>query len=171
MRIVASIIIVVINFLLQSTFFSRFSFGGIVPNLLLITTASIGFLIGRKYGLYVGFFAGLLVDIFFGPIIGIYALLYMYIGYINGSFKKILFSRDFKLPLVLIVASDLLYAHLCFLFLFVLKGQFHYMSYLKSVILPEVVYTTVIACVLYPIVKLIFDKIEDFEQKAEESSV
>ncbi len=171
MRAIAAFLLILVNFLLQSTFLSWFSFGGIIPNLLLILTATVGFMIGRKYGLFVGFFSGLLVDIFFGPVIGIYALIYMYIGYINGSFKRVLFHRDFKLPLLLIIASDLLYSHLCYLFLFFIKGQFHYSSYLMSVILPEVVYTTVIACILYPFFKFVFDKIEEFEKKAEESGV
>ena len=35
-----------------------------------------------------GLICGLLVDIFFGDVIGLYALIYMYIGFFSGLFKK-----------------------------------------------------------------------------------
>ena len=71
---------------MQCTVFRALAFGGIVPNLLIVLTASFGFMRGEKNGLLIGFFSGLLVDIFFGSVIGFYALVYMYIGYANGKF-------------------------------------------------------------------------------------
>ena len=62
---------------------------------------------GRKEGLFIGFFCGLLLDIFGGGVLGFYSLLYMYIGYINGMFRKLFYPEDIKLPLVLIAGSDL----------------------------------------------------------------
>ncbi len=171
MRIIASGVFCIVSFILQSTLFSQFNIGGIVPNLLLIVTATIGFIIGRKYGMVTGFVAGLLTDIFFGSVIGFYALMYMYIGYLNGTFKKILYPGDFKLPLLLIVGSDVIYSHAVYFFMFFIQGQFHYAFYLKKVILPEVVYTTVIACILYPIMKFFFNKIDKWEQKVAGESV
>ena len=68
---------IIICFLLQSTVFQRLSFVSISPNLLIVVTAAFGFMRGRKEGLFVGFFCGLLMDVFFGPVLGIYALLYL----------------------------------------------------------------------------------------------
>ena len=78
-------LLIFICFLLQCTVFHAFAFGSIVPNLMLILTASFGFMRGEKSGLLIGFFSGLFIDIFFGEVLGFYALLYMYIGYTNGS--------------------------------------------------------------------------------------
>ena len=36
----------------------------------------------------VGFFSGLMIDLFYGSLFGFYALLYMYIGYLNGVFLQ-----------------------------------------------------------------------------------
>ena len=77
---------VILCFVLQSTVFQALSFASIAPNLLIVLTASLGFMRGRKEGMLVGFFSGLLLDIFFGSVLGFYALLYMYVGYINGFF-------------------------------------------------------------------------------------
>ena len=84
-------ITIIACFLLQCTVFKALSIASISPNLLVVV-ASFGFMRGKKEGIFVGFFAGLLLDIMFGTVIGFYALIYMYIGYLNGFFKRIFFS-------------------------------------------------------------------------------
>ena len=85
-------ITIIACFLLQCTVFKALSIASISPNLLIVVVASFGFMRGKKEGIFVGFFAGLLLDIMFGTVIGFYALIYMYIGYLNGFFKRIFFS-------------------------------------------------------------------------------
>ncbi len=171
MNVIVTILFLFISFLLQSTLFSQFTIGSIRPNLLLIAIAAIGLLRGRRFGMISGFVSGLFCDIFFGNIIGIYALLYMYIGYMNGLFRKNLFPGDFKLPLALIVGSDLLFGHGCYLLFFVLKGDFEYLYYLRKIILPEMIYTTIIAILFFPLIKFVYNRITLHEEKAEETIV
>ncbi len=99
-------IFIIVCFVLQCSVFDSLSFAGIIPNLMIILTSSFGFMCGEKYGLVIGFVCGLLSDIFFGSFLGFYALLLMYIGYVNGKFCKIFYPEDIKLPLALIVVSD-----------------------------------------------------------------
>ena len=68
------VITVLLCFILQSTVFRWLAFGGIAPNLLVIITATFGFMCGQKCGLWVGFFSGLLYDIFFGNVLCFYQL-------------------------------------------------------------------------------------------------
>lgn len=70
-RKISVILIVVICFLLQSTLFSALSFASISPNLLIVVVSSFGFMRGRKEGMWIGLFCGVLMDIFFGEIPGI----------------------------------------------------------------------------------------------------
>ena len=79
--------IVTICFLLQSTLFQALSFASISPNLLIVAVSSFGFMRGRKEGMWIGFFCGLLLDIFYGSVIGFYALIYSYIVYVYGFFR------------------------------------------------------------------------------------
>lgn len=138
-------------FLAQSTLFHAISFGGIVPNLLMIVTAAYGFMYGRKSGMCTGFFCGLLMDTFFGNTLGFYTLLYVYAGYMNGYFSKIFFPEDMRLPLMLIAISDLLYNFVCYGLLFLLRRRFNVGYYVSNIILPEMVYTMVISLVMYPL--------------------
>lgn len=76
-------VLILLTFILQGTIFQTLSIASIAPNLLLILTVSFGFMRGKREGLIIGFFSGLLVDIFYGNMVGFYALLYMYLSLIH----------------------------------------------------------------------------------------
>lgn len=162
---------VLICFVLQSTLMKWIALGNVAPNLLIIITAAYGFMRGKKSGLLVGFFCGLLTDIFFGEVIGFYALIYMYIGYGNGFFNRIFFKEDIKLPLFLIVLSDLFYGFVVYVLLFLLRGRFAFGYYLTSVILPEMIYTIVLTFIVYPINLKINRKFDEIEKRSEKKFV
>lgn len=154
-------------FLLQCTLFKRLSFGGISPNLLLITTTSIGFMRGEKQGLMAGFVSGLFIDIFFGDVIGLYAMIYMYIGFLNGKFSRIFYPEDLKLPLALITLSDLSYGMICYIVLFLLRGRLNFPYFFVHIILPETVYTIVMSIFLYPILLTLYKRLNGDEDRSE----
>ena len=151
-RLITYTILIIFCFLLQSTVFRGFQFAGIVPNLLIVVTASLGFMRGDRTGLLVGFFCGLLIDIFFGDVIGFYALIYMHIGYLNGKFNGIFYPENIKLPLILILFSNLFYGIFTYLLLFMMRSRFNFEFYFRNIIFPEVVYTILVAIVLYPLI-------------------
>lgn len=163
--------LILICFLLQCTVFRALDFGGIVPNLLIVLTASFGFMRGEKSGMLIGFFAGLLIDIFFGSVIGFYAMIYMYIGYTNGKFCTIFYPEDIKLPIILIICSDFVYGFICYVILFLLRGRFDLRYYLAHIIAPEIVYTVVITLFLYPVILWINNRLEQREKRSEKKFV
>ena len=164
-RKLAVFLIITVCFLLQSTLFQMLSIASISPNLLIVVTSSFGFMRGRKEGMWIGFFSGLILDIFFGSVIGFYVLIYAYIGYVNGFFRKRFFPDDIKLPLILIAASDFSYNILVYLFLFFLRGRFRIDYYLLNIMLPELVYTILVTIVLYFIILKINKKLEKIEKR------
>lgn len=165
-RGIVTALLIFICFLLQCTVFRSLAFGGIVPNLLIVLTASFGFMRGEKTGLLIGFFCGLLVDIFFASVIGFYALLYMYIGYMNGKFCTIFYPQDIKLPIALILGSDFSYGIVCYVIMFLLRGRFDFGYYLVHIILPEIVYTIGVTLLLYPLILWINTSLERGEQRS-----
>lgn len=163
--VLVCIFFVIVCFLLQCTIFPSLNLGGIIPNLMIIVTASYGFMRGRKSGLLTGFFSGLLMDIFFGSALGFYALVYMYIGYLNGVFRKMFYPEDIKLPIALIVGSDFLYNIVIYILTFFLKGRFQFLYYFLNIIIPEMVYTIIVTCVLYPLLLLVENRLERKEKE------
>lgn len=141
--------LILLTFILQGTVFQSLSVASIAPNLLLILTVSYGFMCGKREGMFVGFFCGFLIDIFYGNLIGFYSLLYMYIGFLNGFLYKVFYDEDIKVPMVLVAGSDILYGGVVYGLQFMLRGRLNIMGYIKHIILPEMVYTVLITVVFY----------------------
>lgn len=165
-RKIITLCIIILCFLLQCTIFKKLAFANIGPNLLIIVTSSFGFMRGKKEGMIVGFISGLLIDIMFYDLMGFYALLYTAIGYANGLFRKLFYPEDIKLPLFLIGASDFLYGNIVCLFMFVMRSKFSYFYYLKTIIIPELIYTTLVTLVLYQLILHINEKLEAREKRS-----
>lgn len=159
-------VIIIICFLLQSTLFQALSFAAISPNLLIVVVSSFGFMRGKKEGMFIGFFCGLIVDMFFGNVLGFYALIYMYIGYLNGFFRKLFFPDDINLPLILISVSDLVCNFLIYFFLFLFRGKFQLGYYLMHIMIPELVYTLLVTVILYFIILKINQRLEKAEKRS-----
>ena len=165
-RFLVSVFLIILCFLLQTTVFHWMEFGGIVPNLMIVLTASFGFMRGEKTGLLYGFFCGLLIDIFFANVLGLNAMIYMYIGYSNGKFNRIFFPDEIKLPMILIFFSDLAYGFLYYVTLFLLRRRFQLDFYFWHIILPEMVYTILITLFLYPLILWMNKRLEDSEKRS-----
>ncbi len=164
-RKIVVMVIVIICFVLQCTLFKALSIASISPNLLIIVTSSFGFMRGKKDGLLIGFFCGLLTDIFYGGTLGFYAMIYMYLGYINGFFRKIFFPEDIKLPMILITASDFVCNLLVYVFQFLLRRKFEFHYYMIHIIIPELVYTIMVTVFLYFLLLKINQKLEAAERR------
>ena len=173
-RILICAVLITVCFLLETTVFQKLAFASIIPNLLIIVTSSFGFMRGQKEGMIIGFFCGLLKDIL-GVIIavvdlivrfGFYALIYMLIGYGNGFFQRVFYDEDIKLPLALIAGSEFLYGMVIYVLLFMLKSDFHFLHYLRHVIMPELVYTILVTLVLYQIILHINRRLEEEEKRS-----
>lgn len=170
-RYVYEMLAIFIFYLLQCTIFSFLKLANIRPNLLLILTATIGFMRGQKEGMFVGFISGLLLDVQFSDFLGFYALVYLTIGYINGIFYRNFYEEDFKLPLLLISGSELIYGNIIYVSMFLLRSDFHYSYYLSHTIMQELVYTVLVALVIYPIVLYFNQKLEIEEKRSADRSV
>ena len=149
-RGIVTAVLVFICFILQTSVFELIKLAGITPNILLILISSVAVMRGQKPGMIVGFFSGLLMDIFYGSTIGGFAFLYMVFGFVDGFFNRIYYSDDNILPLVLI---GLLQNHLQIIY------------YLKNIILPEMVYTVAVGLVCYQILLRINDWLEKNEKR------
>lgn len=158
--------IIIVCFLLETTVFQRLSFASITPNLLIVVTSAFGFMRGQKEGMLVGFFSGLLIDIFFSEYMGFYALIYMVLGYVNGFFNRIFYPEDIKLPIFLIAASDFIYGNIICIFMFIMRSRFDYMFYLRNIIIPELIYTILVTLILYQIILKINEALETVEKRS-----
>lgn len=158
---------IIVCFLLQCTVFRALEIASVAPNLLIVVTASFGFMRGRREGLFVGFFCGLILDLMFGSTLGFHALIYMYIGFLNGYFKQIFYPDEIRLPIILIAVSDFCCNLTIYLILFLFRGRFDFGYYLLHTMIPELVYTMVVTIVLYFILLKMNQRLEEIEKRSE----
>ena len=140
-RTVLYILVILACFILQTTVFQTLSIGSIVPNLLLIATISFGFIRGKITGIWTGFFCGILKDLFYGNLLGFYALVYLCIGYGAGCCTKIFYDEEIRVPMFLVAAGDLIYGLAVYGFQFLMRGRIEIFFYLRRIIIPEAIYT------------------------------
>lgn len=160
-RCVIMAVLILAAFLLQNNFFAAISLIDTTPNLLLLLTVTSGLLHGKVTGVLVGFFSGLMMDIFGGSVLGQYALIYSLLGYGCGYFTPYFDLDLITLPMLVCVGCELIYGLYVYITGFLVRGRFHLFFYLKSIILPEAVYTLVILVISYRFLVFINRKMEE----------
>ncbi len=164
-RILVMGLLILMFYLLQTTVLERIPYLAGVPNLLLIFTFSVGLLRGRSEGMAAGFACGLLLDVFSGGVLCFYALIYMYIGYLNGMLSNILVSELLLLPMLSCACSELLYHAYQYIFGFLVQNKLHFGEYFQQIVLPELMLTVTVSIIGYYLVLIVNRRLEQTEQK------
>jgi rod shape-determining protein MreD len=155
-KLIVYLLEIIICFVLQSSMFHYIQLADIMPNLLLILVAATAYMRGRMTGMMMGLFSGLLVDLMYGSyVIGLYALLYLIIGYFIGFTNKVYSRDDYTLPIIIIAISDFIYGFFYYVFEFLLRGRLNFLYYLRRFILPEIIYTVAISVFMYKLLHMI----------------
>lgn len=165
------IILIILCFVLQSTLLPALSIGSIAPNLAVLITVSFALMRGKKEGMFIGFFSGLLMDIFFGSTIGFNALLYSCVGYANGYCYRIFYDDDIKMPIFLVAVSNFSLSIIVYICRFLFRGRIDFFFYLKRIIIPEVICTMIITMLCYRMLYALNRKLEKAEQRSVDSFV
>lgn len=158
-RIIVYLIEIIVFYVIQTSTFHYFGVGDIMPNLLLILVVSHGYMSGKINGLAIGFISGLLVDVVYGDLIGINALLYMIIGYFIGYTNKIYANDDYTLPIIFVAISDLVYNFFYYIFEFLLRGRLDSLYYFSRIVLSEIIYTVVVSIFIYKLLHMINNRL------------
>lgn len=169
--VLVAAIVIAAAFLLQTSVFSNFELAGVTPNFILIITTAYGLIRGEKNGMLVGFFAGLLLDFFSSTLIGMYAFIYMLIGLLSGFFKRLFFGDDIKLPLIFIGINDVIYGILMYVIFFALDKKLDVLFYLNGVILPEAIYTILVAIPVYYALLKMHERFDKEQQRSRNTLV
>ncbi len=154
-KVVISILMILVAFLLQTTFFQVLELANVVPNLLLVVTVSYGYLRGRTHGMWIGLICGLMLDMMYGSVIGLYGFIFMTIGFFIGYIKKLFFTESIILPIVLISVGDFVYNMYYYITEFLLRGRLHFFFYFTRVMLPEILYTVLVGLLLYYLINFL----------------
>ena len=131
MRIFITAIFIVLNFLMQSTILHYIEIRGVIPNTTIILIVSYALLRGSTEGAIVGFFSGLLQDIFFGTSLGYFTLFNTITGYLFGRGNHNFYRENYLLPMMLCTIAVFLYETMIYLTSFLFRGQLNFLYILS----------------------------------------
>ena len=170
-RALAYALLILGVFLVQNNVFAASPLVITVPNLLLILVFCFGFMRGSFEGMLIGFVCGLLTDLFFGSTIGLSALIFAVLGYGIGLLGRTYYTEYVSLPLLLCLLSDLVYLLGVYVFAILLAGGRGFIPYLTKIVLPEMLYTGLMAILLYPLFRQVEKGISRWETKRTQNYV
>lgn len=154
------ILVFIVVYLLQSTFFINFTIAGVMPNIFVILVLFIGLYMGRAMGTIYGIIFGIFIDTWIGQRIGMASIGLAIIGIIGGIFDKN-FSKDSRIIMLIMgLLSTAIYEGLIyFLQIIFLQINVEILSFIK-ILLFEEIYNMFIIIILYPLIKNIGYEIE-----------
>lgn len=135
--------------LMQTLYPEFLQVASIRPNLAVILTASFALMCGSRTGMLMGFWTGLMLDLFAGGTYGFNALVLAWAGFLCGYAYRIFYDDDIKTPLLLIAFADLLCGLYEYTGTFLLRGRIHFFFYLGRIIIPEMIVTVILGVFLY----------------------
>lgn len=149
---VVAFLFILVAFLLQTTVFKIIALADVVPNLVLVVTVSYAYIRGRTSGIVIGFICGIMLDMMYGSLIGLYAFIFMTIGFFVGHCRKLYFTDSLFLTTILIAVSDLVYCFYYYITEFLMRGRLHFAFYFVHKFLPEILYSTLVGIILYRLI-------------------
>ncbi|MCR5737857.1 MAG: rod shape-determining protein MreD [Eubacterium sp.] len=166
-KIIVTAVIILLAFVIQSTLSLHLNTTVPAPNLLLLVTCLFGFIRGQNFGSVTGLCCGLLMDVMFGDVIGLYALIFAYIGFFSGLFKNLLHMDHIYVPMFLVFGNDFLLNAAIYVFRFLLRNKLDFSFYFRQIIFPEMLITAFIALLVYKLFYKLNDKIYIEKQESE----
>lgn len=151
MRILLTTLVVILNFILQTTLYPKLAIQGIFPNTALILVTSYALLRGRKEGALMGAGAGLLMDVFYSTYIGFYTVVFLLIGLLFGRSQQDFYRENYVLPMLFCAISTCLFEAALYITGFFFRGEGNLLYFLFRILLPEIVYTAIITVPYYRI--------------------
>lgn len=144
MRTIVFLALVLIAILLQTTVFNFLQVAGVKPDLVLMLVVFNGFLRGSREGAFLGFLAGLLLDIFTGSYIGMNALSKMLAGYLVGLAEARFYKESVLIVSLVTFMVGILHQLLLYALLFHLDIEIPPYYVLSQVIFPAAIYTSLL---------------------------
>ncbi len=166
-RKIVIVFLLFLNLFLQTSVAAWFSPHAIFPNFFVILTSLIGFLNGKKAGIFTGLISGVLIDLYSTTPFGFHILCLVYIGYCSGYLKRTFYHDDVVLPSLLVGACDFVYNLVMFVFFFLLQGNTGFNYYFVHTIFPDVLMTMLVTLLIYQFVHKVDQKITAYEKGKE----
>lgn len=151
--------IVVVSFIIQTSFFNFFNILGTVPNLSLILVVIFSLMTDGITGGILGVITGLMYDSMIYEVFGVYTLIYFFIGAIIGTYSDDMLRENYVAYTTVTALSTFVMHFILYIILFFLRYRVGSVGSIFVNLLIEVVFNTVLTIFVLKLIILIFDKL------------
>ncbi len=151
--------IIVVSFIIQTSFFNFFNIFGMAPNLSLILVVIFSLMTNGVIGGIIGIITGLMYDTMIYDVFGVYTLVYFIIGSIIGTYSDDMLKENYAVYITVTALSTVVMHFLLYIILFFLKFRVGYAENIFGSILIEIVFNTVLCIIVLKLIVLLFDKL------------
>ncbi|WP_152801729.1 rod shape-determining protein MreD [Alkalibaculum sporogenes] len=152
MSILKLSLILLIELVLQSTVFQFLNFHGIYPDLVLITLICYSIILGKQYSYKLGVIIGLLFDIMFGNIIGIYALSFLVTAYLISVISSNMFKESLLAPISVFPIGVIINHSVIYLITYLLRINISLIEYITQFNIIYWVVNIITMLIAYPLI-------------------
>lgn len=143
----------IIIYILQANVFVNLKIAGVMPNLFVLLILYIGLFANTLHAIVFSIITGLIIDLTYGKVIGITAVMLCIIGYLGAYFDKN-FSKESKLKIVfMVIGSTIIYEMGYYILSSIIVGfDLEWWNFTRIIIF-EVIYNVLITIILYPVIQ------------------
>lgn len=156
MKTIIITLIIIANFILQSTVLQSIKILNVIPNISLILVVAFAINTDKNKSALIGFVIGILQDIIFGKFIGLNALIYMVAAYMISNINKNVFKENLAIPFIFTVITTIFYYAVGFLFIYFLGYKIEFLNLFKRMFVVELIYNSFLSFFVYTYISKIF---------------
>lgn len=151
-------LIIVVNFILQSTLFQGLKINGVSANYTLVLVLIITIIFGIKEGLFTAIFAGLFADVFLSMAIGINLFILVVISILVSILGRPLFTGNKWILFFLTMISTILYHLMYGFFMYFLNKGVKFELVMIHVVPIEVIMNAILCVLVYNVLAHFLDR-------------
>ncbi|MDR5657889.1 rod shape-determining protein MreD [Serpentinicella sp. ANB-PHB4] len=142
-------LIIILNFIFQSTLLQYLSIMGVIPNTALILVVCFSLFLDKNKAATYGFVTGMLQDILYSGFLGMYSLIYLILGYVVSSFSYKIFKENIFISFTLTGMSTIFYIlmNITILYLFGFETDSGYIFRMNT--LYQIIYNAILSILIY----------------------
>lgn len=164
MRIFLLILISIINISLQ-VFMPNLLHLSSLPNTSLILVVCYSYLRSDVEGATFGFFVGLLQDILFSSMLGYFAGIYLFIGFISNHILRYTLNSNIIPVFFLTIINTFIYNIIIYFISYFFNGNFAFLTYMYNIVLGEAIANAILSIPIFFVLYYIENKLKKREQK------
>lgn len=133
----------------QNSLFMNIRLFGVGPDLVTAFVIGLTLIIGNPWGTFAGLLGGIILDVFSGGAFGSQSLACMVTAYLIGTIEGKIYKDNIFIPGIFTALGTFIKEIIVYVFLYLTRANAGVSYYIRAIILPQMLYNTLLTVLLY----------------------